>query len=145
MLVVFEVIVDTWEQSFLICDTVACRKLRQSPFRKDICNYISREAEPRRNAYWSHASVCLSVPRRIPISTLLHGPGCNLGNSMRCPPVVHYWTDLQSCTGFVVSDNVAGTRNVSECLYLLDAWFILFFIRCSLVYSFSTWQTQTPV
>jgi len=30
----------------------------------------------RRNAYWSRASVCLSVCRRMP--TLLHGPGCNL-------------------------------------------------------------------
>jgi len=43
--------------------------------------YIAREAKPRRNAYWSRpsmcVSVCLSVPRRIP--TLLHGPGCNLG------------------------------------------------------------------
>ena len=31
------------------------------------------------SVYWSCASVCLSVPHRH-ISTLLHGPGCNLGN-----------------------------------------------------------------
>ena len=30
--------------------------------------------------------MCLSVPRRIP--TLLHGPGCNLGNGRGCPLVV---------------------------------------------------------
>ena len=35
-------------------------------------------------------SVCLSVPRRI--TTLLHGPGCNLGNGR--PLVVHYSADL---------------------------------------------------
>jgi len=29
------------------------------------------------NVYWTRATVCLSVRRRIP--TLLHGPGCNLG------------------------------------------------------------------
>jgi len=27
--------------------------------------------------------VCVSVARRIP--TLLHRPGCNLGNGRRCP------------------------------------------------------------
>ena len=44
--------------------------------------------------YIGHArlSVCLSVRRRIP--TLLHGPGCNLGNGRQCPLVVHYWADL---------------------------------------------------
>jgi len=35
-------------------------------------------------------SVCLSLH-----STLLHGPGCNLGNQV-CPLVVHYCVDLQS-------------------------------------------------
>jgi len=42
-------------------------------------HYISREAYPKpmRTVYWSRPSVCLSVPGRIP--TLLHGPGCNLG------------------------------------------------------------------
>ena len=43
--------------------------------------YISHEAYPRRNVYWSRPSVCLcvclSVPRRI--HTLLHGPGRKLG------------------------------------------------------------------
>jgi len=43
--------------------------------------------------------VCLSVPHRMP--TMLHGPGCNLGNLRRCPLVVHYWVDLQSVHGFI--------------------------------------------
>ena len=36
--------------------------------------------------------------------------------------VVHYWADLQSVHGFRCYDNIAGTRNVSECLYSLYAW-----------------------
>ena len=44
-------------------------------------------------------SVCVSVPRRIPI--LLHGPGCNLGNDRAGPLFVHYWgADLQSVHRF---------------------------------------------
>jgi len=38
--------------------------------------------------------VCLKVCGRMP--TLLHRPGCNLGNGMGCPLVVHYYADLQS-------------------------------------------------
>jgi len=40
-----------------------------------------------------HLSVCVSVHGRMP--TLLHRPGCNLGNGRGCPLVVHYWADLQ--------------------------------------------------
>jgi len=36
--------------------------------------------------------VCLSLAA-FPC-TLLHGPGCNCGNSRGCPLVVHYWVDL---------------------------------------------------
>ena len=61
-------------------------------------------------------SVCLSVPRRIP--TLLHGPGCNLGE-WQGPLVVHYLADLQSVYEFRCYDNLSRTRNVSECLYSL--------------------------
>ena len=52
-----------------------------------------RVSRRRREMYSGHArlcvclcaclSVCMSVPRRIP--TLLHGPGCNLGNGMGAP------------------------------------------------------------
>ena len=58
--------------------------------------------------YCGHAClcVCLSVRGRMP--TLLHGPGCNLGewqillivhNQGAAPLVVHYWEDLQSVNG----------------------------------------------
>jgi len=42
--------------------------------------------------------MCLSVPRRIP--TLLHGPGCNLGERQGCPLVVHYG-------GFAIGERVS--------------------------------------
>jgi len=48
-----------------------------------------------------------------------------LGNDTACPLVVHYWADLQSVHGFRCYDNIARTRNVSEWLYSLYAWFIL--------------------
>ena len=54
----------------------------------------------------------LSVHGRMP--TLLHGPGCNLGNGRGCPLVVHYWADLQSMHGLRCYGNTARTRNVSE-------------------------------
>ena len=37
--------------------------------------------------------------------------------------VVHYWANLQSVYGFPCYDNIARTRNVSECLYSFYAWF----------------------
>jgi len=49
-------------------------------------------------------SVCVSVPRRIPI--LLHGPTYKLGEWQGVPLVVHYWADLQSVHGFHCSENV---------------------------------------
>ena len=61
--------------------------------------------------------VCVSVACHIP--TLLHGPGCNFGGMV----VVQYWVDLQSVHGFRCYDNIARTRNVSECLYSLYTWF----------------------
>ena len=46
-----------------------------------MAHYISRESQTTRNVLWSRASVslavCVSVRGRMP--TLLHGPGCNLG------------------------------------------------------------------
>jgi len=55
--------------------------------------------------------VCLSVPRRIP--TLLHGPGCDLGNGRGCPLVVHYWADLQSVDGFRCYDNIHACKVIA--------------------------------
>jgi len=64
--------------------------------------------------------MCVSVRRHMP--TLVYGR--NLGEWYGCPLVVRYWADLQSVHGFRSSDNIARTRNVSECLYLLCAWLI---------------------
>ena len=87
-----------------------------------------RVSRRRREMYIGHARlcvcVCASVPRRIP--TILHRSRCNLGNRRECPLVVHYWADLQSVHGFRCYDNTARTRNVSECLYSLYAWFSFF-------------------
>jgi len=57
--------------------------------------------------------VCVSVCtfRRIP--TLLHGPGCKLGNGKGCPVVVHYWADLQSVHGFRCYDNVHAYKFIA--------------------------------
>ena len=55
-------------------------------------------------------SIELSVPCRIP--TLLHGPGCNLGEWKGCTLVVHYLVDLQSVHRFRCYDNTARTQNV---------------------------------
>ena len=64
----------------------------------------------------THLCVCVSVHNHMP--TLLHGPGCNLGESYGCPIVVQYWVDLQSVHGFHCYDNMAQTQNVSECSVL---------------------------
>jgi len=86
-----------------------------------------RVSRRRREMYNGHAVcvclyACLSVRGRIP--PLLHGPGCNLGHGTGCPVVVHYWADLQSVHGLRCYDNIARTRNVSECLNSLYDWFL---------------------
>ena len=62
-------------------------------------------------------SVCLSLA-----SLPRYNSGYSLGNDRGCPLVMHYWADLQSVHGFRCYDNIARTRNVSECLYSLYAW-----------------------
>jgi len=56
--------------------------------------------------------VCVSVRGRMP--TLLHGPGCNLGEWKRIPLVVHYLADLQSVHGLRCHGNIM--RNIALCL-----------------------------
>jgi len=51
-------------------------------------------------------------------------PDVSWRNGSGCPPVVHCWADLQSVHGFHCYDNIARMQNVSECLYLLCAWFM---------------------
>jgi len=86
-------------------------------------NYIItfRVSCTRREVHIGHVRLCLcvcvSVPRRM--STVLHGPGCNLGNGRGA---LYSWADLKSVHGFHCYGNTARTRNVSECLYSLCAW-----------------------
>jgi len=58
--------------------------------------------------------VCLSC---LSLAAFLHY--CTDPDVTWCLLVVHYWI-CNRCTGFV-ADNIAGTRNVSECLYSLCA------------------------
>jgi len=73
-------------------------------------------------------SVCDT--RRIP--TLLHGPGCNLGNGGGCPLGVHYWADLQSVHGFRSYDNTAP--NAKRQRVLVFALYLVAYIgECSCI------------
>jgi len=47
------------------------------------------------------------------------------GNRRGCDLVAHYWANLQLVDGFRSMTTQHRTRNVSECLYSLYAWFIL--------------------
>ena len=68
--------------------------------------------------YTGHARLCVrvSASRRIP--TLLHRPGCNLGNGRGYPLVVHYWADLQSVHGLRCYDNIAPNAKCPRVLVL---------------------------
>jgi len=49
--------------------------------------------------------------------TLLHGPGCNFGNSRGCTLVVHYCADLQPVRGFRCYENIArGEMSAGTCI-----------------------------
>jgi len=68
------------------------------------------------NVEWSRASVCLSVC--LSAAACLHyftDPDVTWRNGTGCPVVVHYWSDLQSVHVMRCYDNIARTRNVSEC------------------------------
>ena len=71
-------------------------------------------------------------------ATVRNGPRCNLGNGRGAPCIVvhYYWADLQSVHGYRCYDNIARTRNVSERLYSLCAWFDLLCICCRFVLDF---------
>jgi len=61
----------------------------------------------------------------LPLAAFPHyctDPHVSWRNGRGCPLVVHYWEDLQSVLGFRCYDNIARTRNASECLYSLYAW-----------------------
>jgi len=64
--------------------------------------------------------MCLSVRHCMP--TLLHGPGCNLGNGNGCPLVVHCWADLQSAHRFCCYDNRANAKCQRVLVTVLFIW-----------------------
>ena len=89
------------------------------------CHYISHESQTTRNVLWSRMSVCLSVHGRMP--TLLHRPGCDLGEWQGVPP---------SCAllgGFAIGARVAllwqtqceREMLASTCLYSLYVQFLV--------------------
>ena len=85
----------------------------------------------RREMYIVHARLCICLCVRLSLESLPHyymDRDVTWGNGRECPLVVHYWADLQSLHGFRCYENRARTRNVSECLYSLYAWLVLFFI-----------------
>ena len=55
--------------------------------------------------------VCLSVC--LSVAAFPHRTDPDVTSGM----VVRYWADLQSVHGFRCYNNIARTRNVSECLY----------------------------
>jgi len=73
-------------------------------------------------------SVCLSCLFLAACPHYCTDPDVPWGKSWGFPlvVVVHYWADLQSVRGFRCYDNIARTRNDSECLYslyaCLDLW-----------------------
>ena len=64
--------------------------------------------------------VCLSV---VACPHYCTDRDVTLRNGRECSIVVHCWTDLQSVHGFCCYNNIARTRNVSEVMYSLYAWF----------------------
>ena len=83
--------------------------------------YINRRnkkrSQPRQNVYWSRASVCLSMS----FATFRHycmDPDLTWVNSMGCPPVLHFWADLQSVHGFHCCDNIAPNAKCRRVLVL---------------------------
>ena len=46
------------------------------------------------------------------------------GNGKGCPPVVHYWADLQSVHGFRCYDNIVPNAKCQQVLVVLNAWLV---------------------
>jgi len=64
--------------------------------------------------YCGHVRLCVCVRGRMP--TLLHGPGCNLGEWYGFPLVLHYWADLQSVHGLRCYGNNAHSYKLVSIL-----------------------------
>jgi len=91
--------------------------------------YTASSCRRRRKMYIGHARLCVCPSP--------HSPHCCTdpdvtrgGDGSGCLLVVHYSADLQSVHEFRGSyDNIARTRNASECLYPLYAWFLFYIQR----------------
>ena len=79
---------------------------------RNFCLTNMHVSSRRRKMYCGHARLCVSVRSRI--STLSHGPGCNLGSGRGCPLVVHYWADLQSVHGMRCYGNIMEMRGRAQ-------------------------------
>jgi len=97
-----------------------------------------------------YVSMCVCLRVCMSIAACPHyctDPDVTWGNGRGCTLVVHYWADLQSLHGFRCYDNIARTRNVSECLYSPYAWLIhwsLYVQRIRPVrFSASPWSLET--
>jgi len=74
----------------------------------------------------THFCVCLSVClSAAACPRYCTDPDVTWGNGIGVALVVHCWADLQSVHGLRCYDNIARTRNVSEYLSSLYAWFCL--------------------
>jgi len=77
--------------------------------------------------YIDHARLFVCVSVCLSVAAFLHyctNPDVSRENGKGCPPVAHYWADLQSVHGFPCYDNIVRTRNVSECLLSVYACFL---------------------
>ena len=64
--------------------------------------------------YCGHALLCVCLPVRGRMPTVLHGPGCNLGQLEGMPLVVNYWADLQSVHGMRCYGNIMEMRGRAQ-------------------------------
>ena len=87
-------------------------------------NYISHEAQSRRNVQWSPPSVCVSVC--LSLAVFPHyctDPDVSWGMAESALQLCTIVPICNRCTGFFAMTTQRRTRNVSECLYSLYAWF----------------------
>jgi len=79
----------------------------------------SRASRRRREMYCGHTRLCLSVClSEAACPHYCTDPDVTCGMIGGAPLVVRYWADFQSVHGLRCYDNMARTRNVSECSVL---------------------------
>jgi len=88
-----------------------------------------RVSRRRREMYIDHAGLCVCVCVHVYLSAAACPHYCmdlavTWRNGRGCPLIVHYWADLQSVHGNWLLWQRTRTRNVSDCLYSRNAWFV---------------------